>query len=70
MKNKLKAKMKEKGFNQTMLAKAIYITDPTLTSKLNGRTDFNLTDLRLIVKALELTSDELFEIFFSEEERK
>ena len=63
--NKLKAKMAERGLNIKKLAENINMSNATLSQKLSGKVKFFQDDIRKIDKELNLTSDELKEIFFS-----
>ena len=54
----LQNKMKEKGMTQRKLSKKTGIPLTTLSDKLNGRTEFKATEMRVIADVLELDSIE------------
>lgn len=60
--NLLKGKMAEKGVNQTELARAIGISTNSMSRKLSGKREFQLSEAVAISKFLELTNPS--EIFF------
>lgn len=64
--NLLRAKMAEMGENQRSLAKKIQISENSLSSKLNGRTEFSAKEIVDICNALSITSSkEKADIFLS-----
>lgn len=64
--NLLRAKMAEMGENQRSLAKKIHISENSLSSKLNGRTEFSAKEIVDICNALSITSGkEKADIFLS-----
>lgn len=60
---KLKGKMVEKGFTQAKLASDIGISVQSLNSKINGKTEFSVTEMGIIARTLEL--EDPIEIFFT-----
>lgn len=63
--NKLKAKIAERGLNMKELAENINISSSTFSQKVSGKVKFSQDDIRKIDKELNLTADELREIFLS-----
>ncbi len=52
--NKLKQRMREKNMTQKSLAFSLGLTIQTVNSKLNGRSDFSLKEVKRIMKLLEI----------------
>ena len=50
----LLGKMREKGYSQEKLAKAIGISEYTLWNKLHNVSEFNTTEVLTIMKVLEI----------------
>lgn len=65
----LKARMVLYGYTIKSLAEEIGCGEQNLSMKINGKRKFNQVELALIMKALHLTPDELFDIFLGEGER-
>lgn len=63
--NKLKAKIAERGLTMKELAENINISSSTFSQKVSGKVKFSQDDIRKIDKKLNLTADELREIFLS-----
>ena len=63
--NKLKAKIAERGLTMKELAENINISSSTFSQKVSGKVKFSQDDIRKIDKELNLTTDELREIFLS-----
>lgn len=63
--NKLKAKIAERGLTMKELAENINMSSATFSQKTSGKIKFSQEDIRKIDKELDLTSDELREIFLS-----
>ncbi len=63
--NKLKAKIAERGLTMKELAENINISSSTFSQKASGKVKFSQDDIRKIDKELNLTADELREIFLS-----
>lgn len=52
--NRLKGRMREKGFSQKNLAKSIGIAESTLNQKLNNKLDFGLNEAFMICGILDI----------------
>lgn len=65
--NLLKAKMKEFGDTQVVLAAALGISRSRLTAKINGVSDFRQNEILFIKDRYALTASEINSIFFSPE---
>lgn len=63
----LKKKLEEKGMNIKGLCKLARINATTMWRKINGETEFNRDEMERISKALNLTREEMLDIFFEEE---
>ena len=63
--NKLKAKIIEKGYTITSLAKTLKISKPTLSQKINNKIKFSQDNIREISKKLELQPEEIIDIFLT-----
>ena len=63
--NLLKSKMALYGDNQVKLAEALNITTNSMCKKLQEKNEFKRSEIEIIAKRYELTSDEIKEIFFS-----
>jgi transcriptional regulator with XRE-family HTH domain len=59
----LLGKMREKGYSQERLAKAVGISEVALWNKLHNKTDFTRTEMFTISKVLEL--DDVPSYFFA-----
>lgn len=53
------------GDNQVRLAEALNITKNAMCLKLQEKNDFKRSEIEIIAKRYELTSDEIKEIFFN-----
>ena len=62
---KLLGRIKECGFTQEKLAKAIGKNKSTISSKLNGRFLFTSKEIDDICKVLDISNDEIGEYFFT-----
>ena len=60
---KLKGKMRECGFRQEDLAKALGINKSTLNRRLKTGEDFTIEETNKVVKELRLTTEEAIQIF-------
>lgn len=65
--NLLKAKMKEFGDTQVVLAAALGISRSRLMAKINGVSDFRQNEILFIKDRYALTASEINSIFFSPE---
>lgn len=61
----LYAMIRQKGYNIKSLANKIGMSQMTLYLRLEGKRHFKLQELKKIATALELTGDQIKEIFFS-----
>lgn len=64
--SKLKGRIKEKGYIQDDVAKAINNNRSTFSLKLNNRFLFNQDEIVAIVKFLDIPAEELQDYFFTE----
>ena len=62
--SKLLGRMKECGFTQEQLAKAIGINKGTLSMKLNNRFSFSQDEILAICKVLNIPVSEIGEFFY------
>lgn len=65
-KNLLEARMKENNVEYTDLCKLINMSYQSLKWRLWGRTEFRLSEIKAIRKALNLSVEQMIEIFFLE----
>lgn len=56
--NLLRAKIAEAGYNQRSLAKAIQMSENTLSSKISGRRPFDVNEVSRICNVLNINSCE------------
>ena len=63
--NELKARMVLKGINAKALCAMIGISDCSWYRKLNGKTEFTQGEISAIAKALDMTKDDVFAVFFA-----
>lgn len=63
--NLLKSKMALNGDNQVRLAEALNITKNAMCKKLQEKNEFKRSEIEIIAKRYQLTSDEIKEIFFN-----
>ena len=63
--SKLLGKMRECGFTQVELAKAIGVSKATLSAKLNGQFFFTTKEMYFICKALSIDLKDIPEYFFA-----
>lgn len=61
----LKSKIILKGYTLNSLAKELNKSKATLSQKINGKTKFSQLDIRNISRILELSADEIKEIFLN-----
>lgn len=62
---KLKGKIVGNGFTITSLAKELHMSKPTLSQKINNKIKFSQENIREISKKLNLSGDEIREIFLN-----
>ena len=65
-KNLLKSKLALKGYTQKVVARKISMKEPTLTQKINNNQPFRTEEIARMKKILNLTNDEVVEIFINE----
>lgn len=63
--SKLLGRIRECGFTQEKLAKAIGISEATLSAKLNNQSYFTTKEVHLICKALNIELKEIDSYFFA-----
>ena len=63
-KNALKDKIKESGLSQEAIAAALNISRVTLNEKINGRSDFKISEVKQLKEKLNLTNEQVYSIFF------
>jgi transcriptional regulator with XRE-family HTH domain len=63
--SKLLGRIKECGFTQERLAKAIGKNKSTLSAKLNGQFPFTTKEIDDICKVLDISNDEIGDYFFA-----
>lgn len=62
--NLLRAKIVEKGFNIDSFCKVAGFVRSTFDRKLTGQTEFDRSEIEKIIDVLELSDDEIRNIFF------
>lgn len=68
--SKLLGRIKEYGHTQDTLAKAIGITESTMSLKLNNKAPFKQVEIRMIAKVLEITDSDIGAYFFAPKVQK
>jgi plasmid maintenance system antidote protein VapI len=68
--DRLKGKIRERHMSYSKCAKALNISTATFNSKINGNTKFYVEEANTLGTLLDMTEVEVFEVFFSVEERK
>lgn len=63
--NKIKGKIIEHGYNMESFAKAIGISRQTLTKKLNGSSEFTVSEIYKICETLNIANSEIGTYFFT-----
>jgi transcriptional regulator with XRE-family HTH domain len=63
--SKLLGRIKERGYTQESLAKAIVKNKSTLNSKINGKVPFTTTEIDDICRVLDISNDEIGDYFFA-----
>lgn len=58
-------KIRESGMSQEAIAAALNISRVTLNEKLNGRSDFKVSEAKQLKETLNLTNEQAFAIFFN-----
>ena len=71
MNNKaIKALIESKGIKKRKLAEFLGISPQTLYNKLNGTSDFLISELEMLGDILHLSNEELIEVFFTSRDGK
>lgn len=60
----LAEKIEQSGMKRKAIAERMKLTPAGLANKLNGKRDFNSTEINDIAHALSLTGDDILRIFF------
>ena len=60
----LERKIKDSGYKQYYIAKRMGLSESGLSNKLNGRTQFKLDEVTTLARMLNLSGEELLQIFF------
>ena len=68
VKNKIRVLLEEYGMTQTDLAEVIGCTYQSVSIKLNGKKDFNRTEIYRMMKCFNLTPEQVVDIFFTLED--
>ena len=63
--NKLKGKIKEKGFTQEEVAKYLNVAPSTFSIKINGSVFFNQDEIKKMVDLLDIADEEYNKYFFT-----
>jgi len=69
MKEKLRKILAEYGHTQNDLAELLGITYQSISIKLNRKSEFTLAEVFKIVHAYNLTPEQVYDIFFSMDDR-
>lgn len=64
--SRLLGRIKECGYTQESLAKAICVNKATLNVKLNNKGSFNVKEINAICKLLDVSKSEIGAYFFAE----
>lgn len=64
--NVLRAEMVRKGINGQKMSEAIGISESAFYRKMSGATEFTLSELKAIRDTLELSHDDVYNIFFAD----
>lgn len=63
--NKLKGRITEKGYTLSSFADALGISRPSLRKRINGKTDFKVSEIEDVCKLLSISQNEMCSYFFS-----
>lgn len=63
--SKLRGRIAEKGYTLTKLSEAVNISRPCLRSKINGSSDFKVSEIERICSVLEISMLDVGDFFFS-----
>ena len=61
----LHKKIKEKGFNCSSFSKEIQMSKSSFSQRMNGKINFSISDVKRIIKVLNLTYKDTNDIFFT-----
>lgn len=61
----LKTKIRDKGLKLQYVADSLNISRMALNNKLNGKTEFNLKEIRALEQLLDLSQHDMAQIFFN-----
>lgn len=64
---KLKAVIMEKGYTQEQIAKLAGMSHPTFNYKVNNKVEFKASEIHTISSLLDLTKQQVMDIFFAED---
>ncbi len=64
--NKLRGKIRERGLTLAELARQIGMSNTSISNKLSGKTDFSLSEIRDIVRVLEISIETIPSYFFAQ----
>ena len=62
----IKAAMARKNISIPQLAELLKLSKKTIYSRFSGETDFNLSEIQSISKCLDLSNEDILNIFFAE----
>lgn len=65
--SKLKAKIVENGLLQEQVAMQLGMTSATFNYKLNNKTEFKGSEIKMLIVILHLIADEVMAIFFADD---
>lgn len=68
MKDKLREVLEAYGHTQNDLAELLGITYQSVSIKINGKKDFNQSEIRKIAKMYKLTPEQVYDIFINDED--
>lgn len=63
--NKLKGKIAENGYNYTSCSEGLGINPSSFSRRMNGKLDFTIKDIKSLGELLNLTNDDIRDIFLS-----
>lgn len=68
MKDKLREVLEAYGHTQNDLAELLGITYQSVSIKINGKKDFNQSEIKKIAKMYKLTAEQVYDIFINDED--
>ena len=63
--NKLKGRMVEMGYNISSFSEALHISRPCLRKKINGQSDFRVSEIEKVCSVLSIPTTEIGVYFFT-----